>query len=85
MMENHHGILHIRISSKFQLQQTNLTFWNKFAPQKILQVKNGKNSTKFQLKLAILIFWTKFDQKQYFQSKTEKVNTTIELWIFELV
>ena len=43
MMENHHGILHIRISSKFQLQQTNLTFWNKFAPQKILQVKNGKN------------------------------------------
>ena len=35
-MENPHRILHIRISlgSKCQLQQTILTFWNKFAPKK---------------------------------------------------
>ena len=30
-MENHHRILHIRIGSKFQLQQTILIFWDKFA------------------------------------------------------
>ena len=35
-MENPHRILHIRISlgSKFQLQQTILIFWNKFATKK---------------------------------------------------
>ena len=35
-MENNHRILHIQISlgSKFQLQQTILIFWNKFAPKK---------------------------------------------------
>ena len=49
-MENHHRILHIRIGSKFQLQQTILIFWDKFAtppphppPQKkILPFKNRK-------------------------------------------
>ena len=35
-MENHHRILHIRISlgSKFQLQQTILTFLEQIYPQK---------------------------------------------------
>ena len=35
-MENHHQILHIRISlaSKFQLQQTILIFWKKVVPKK---------------------------------------------------
>ena len=35
-MENRHRILDIRISlgSKFQLQQTILIFWKKFAPKK---------------------------------------------------
>ena len=35
-MENHHRILHIETSAgpKFQLQQTILNFWIKFAPQK---------------------------------------------------
>ena len=35
-MENPHRILRIRISlgSKFQLQQTILVFWNKFAQKK---------------------------------------------------
>ena len=36
-MENHHRIIPIQISlgSKFQLQQTILIFWNRFAPKKI--------------------------------------------------
>ena len=45
-MKNHHQILHIRISlgSKFQLQQTILIFWNKFAPKKqSFWSKNRKN------------------------------------------
>ena len=35
-MENHHPILHIRISlgSKFRFQQTTSISWNKFAPKK---------------------------------------------------
>ena len=37
-MENHYQILHIQISLgfKFQLQQTILIFWKKFAPKKNL-------------------------------------------------
>ena len=44
-MENHHRILHIRISlgSKFQLQETILTFWKNFAAQKKPSGQNRKN------------------------------------------
>ena len=74
---NHHRILHIRISlsSKFQLQQTILTFWNEFHIKRIPLVKNRKNEhhhcyTEFQLKKTIFIILHKFSQKGYFQSKT---------------
>ena len=74
---NHHRILHIRISlsSKFQLQQTILTFWNEFRINRIPLVKNRKNEhhhwyTEFQLKKTIFIILHKFSQKGYFQSKT---------------
>ena len=72
-MENHHRILHIRISlgSKFQFQQTisiilgetdNFDFLDQVCPKKVFP-----------------------DEKEYFWSKIEKVNITIEFCIFELV
>ena len=44
-MENHHRIVHIRISlgSKVQLQQTILILWKKFARKKVFSDKNGES------------------------------------------
>ena len=87
---NHHRILHIRISlsSKFQLQQTILTFWNEFHIKRIPLVKTEKmNITiaipNFSLKKQFSLFCTNFPKKDTFSLKHE-TNMTIEFSVFEL-
>ena len=90
--EQHHWILHIRISpaTKFQLKLTIFIFWTKFDQKGFSGLKQKKShhhwilqigislGAKFQLKLTFLNFWTKFAQKGYFRSKTENVNIPLE-------
>ena len=53
-MENHHRILHIRISlgSKLQLQQTILIFWEQRYPQKI---PSGQKQQKMNITIESVI------------------------------
>ena len=98
--ENHHWILHFRISLgiKFQFQLKFLTFWTKKKyPFSVFRVENRKTephycildiqftvSTKFQFPQTIPNFYTKFSQKRYFSFKNEKLSMNIKIWIIEL-
>ena len=86
-IENHHWVLHIWISSKFQFQQTTLTFEIIF-PNKHASKQNRKNqhdywmlhfpisfNIKFHFKWTILDFEITFAQNRYFQQKTKKCTT----------
>ena len=56
-MENHHGILHIRISlgTKLQLKLTILLFWGKFAQKGHFWSKTEKVSITIELCIFELI------------------------------
>ena len=87
--EHHHWILHIPTSldTRFQLRQTILIFWSKFAQKRCMPVQiffpyfdpyswiphiQINLGTKYQVKSIILNFWTSSTQKECFRSKEEK-------------
>ena len=89
--EYHHWVLHISLSTKFQLKLTILIFWTKFVKIAYFWSKTEKSKqghwimhiwinlgTKFQLRLTFYVFGPNFLKKGISGRKQKEVNIVID-------